>query len=426
MTRRDDSDPGCRAFAMALDACDTLEALSEGALAHADRCPRCQHDLERRRGLAVVTARARRALEQAAPDLSPAAWARIRAAATERGTAPSWRSLFLWTTGLATAAGLVAAVWALTAGGGAGTNTGEDSRIAKPAVIAPHTPETPPAPLELAAHDRPGPAPVGPSAPLEVLTASGDFAVVVGPGAIILAASEGERYRVLGRHAVELARGTRLRVRDVAPTGVEFELIDGLASFDVHRAAGEAPFRVHAGDVHIEVRGTFWSVERREAAVIVSVERGRVAVLRDGEEEVEVEAGERVVFPRLDVASEPEDTASPVKRSERVRPRPERMVEVEVGHSAMRGADEADAEVDHLIPPILGAIRSGRCVQALSALERISRAVHERLPRSAVWLTGYCQRSLGNLEASRRSFARYGTGGPWPVPAGDELPPLPR
>lgn len=421
----------------------SLEALSPELASHAEGCEPCGHELERRRGLASLTTRARRAFEQAG-DLEPAAWSRVRAgidAGLEADRSRGWRS---WGFGLlAVVAGAAIVVFATrspepssdhemagpTAKQGAGAELGPTQR---PLTGPNGQPEPEPVRVALEPADGPDATPA-PSAPklLEVATASGEVSLEVGPGAMIAASTEGERYRLLGRHDLELAQGTRLRVRALDTGGAELDLIEGLASFDVNRAPGERLFRVHVDDVLIEVRGTFWSVERRSNAVVVSVERGRVAVMREGEEEVLVEAGERVVFPRLDQAARntedvrvgaPERRASPRAK----RPKPERMVEVEVGHQAAKATPEqATADVEHLIPPILGAVRAGRCVQALSALDHVSRAVNGRVPRSALWLTAYCQRKLGNLESSRKLFARYGAMGPWAVPTGDELPALP-
>lgn len=414
----------------------SLEALAPELATHAEACEPCGAELERRRGLAVLTARARRACEQT-PDLEPTAWTRIKAAVdAEVGTSRrlSWRN---WVFGLMAVAAGAAVVFLVTRAPESveTPRTAEVENVGKPVeagpVLAPR-PETP----RLAEMPRVAekPKPAGPPL-LEVSTAQGDVALTVGPGAMIAAATEGERYRLLGRHDLELAQGTRLRVRSLEPSGVDLELIEGLASFDVNRAPGERLFRVHVDDVLVEVRGTFWSVERRANDVVVSVERGRVAVMREGEEEVLVEAGERVVFPKLDTtadveatneASGPETAESAESRREVARakrPRPEKMVEVVVAPQRAK-SPEPVADVEHLIPPILGAVRAGRCVQALSALDHVSRAVDGHVPRSALWLTAYCQRKLGNLESSRKLFSRYGAG-PWAVPAGDELPPLP-
>ena len=386
-----------------------LEALAPAILAHAESCPSCADALSRKSALATITARVRRAHEQAV-DLDPAAWARIRSAVdSRRASFASWRA---WLIGVAAvAAGTAAILWMTAA---PETTPRDEPHIAAPAPTPPiERPAPPKASPQVAQTPTPPPAASMVSSPPDAV------ALDVGPDALITAASDGERYLLIGRHTLELDRGARLRVRSLDPSGVELDLLEGLASFDVDRAPDERLFRVHAGDVSIEVRGTFWSVERRATDVVVSVERGKVAVMRDGEDEVLVEAGERVVFPRTEARVEPAPKAQRPKR-----PRPERMVEVDVGHSSAK-PPPTSPEIEHLIPPILGAVRAGRCVQALSALEQVSRAVDGRLPRSAVWLTAWCQRKLGNIESSRRLFARYGSG-PWPVPVGDELPPLPR
>jgi len=269
MSARQDT---CRTTAV-ISGAMALEDLSEETLAHAEGCDTCGALLARQRELAVLTARARRAHDQA-NDLDPAAWARIRMAIDSRPSTPPWRS---WLFGLA-AVGLGAAVvlWATAT---PDSVPGEDHQIAREA--------KPTERVELAEKPEPTPGPEKPidrppvertavAPALEVATASGDLPVQVGPGSIIAAASDGERYRLIGRHTMELSQGARLRVRTLETAGVELDLLEGLASFDVYRAADERLFRVHVGDVLVEVRGTFWSVERRPNGVVVSVERGRV------------------------------------------------------------------------------------------------------------------------------------------------------
>ncbi len=55
------------------------------------------------------------------------------------------------------------------------------------------------------------------------------------------------------------------------------QLVRGRAWFDVQHDSSR-PFHVRAGDVDVRVVGTAFAVERRGAAVEVTVERGRVAV----------------------------------------------------------------------------------------------------------------------------------------------------
>lgn len=89
---------------------------------------------------------------------------------------------------------------------------------------------------------------------------------------------------------------------------VAFELESGGADFDVARRPGRV-FRVHAGPVTVQVLGTKFAVERRQARSAVTVERGRVLVSWAGGSR-ELAAGEMGVFPP------PDATAKSAVRSE--------------------------------------------------------------------------------------------------------------
>ena len=461
-------DGRCAAVRSALVNAIALEELADGELSHAEACLDCGALLARYRELAVLTSRTRRALEQTRPALDARAWERIRDA-VERDSRRSFgarvaelwherKSWFVGVLAVATAAVVVFALRSPPVNGVdgvdgpvqsvgsvhgvevAGGTSGAEAAPAGEGVTKEVS--VPPAPAPVAAGvGSPGPSPV--VAPTEqavavISVAEGGAALDLADGGVVEASSGPRTLTLYGRHVVEVGEGASLRVVQLSPLGIQLEVERGVATFEVKRAQGEAPFRVAAGDVTVEVRGTVFSVGRRASDVSVSVERGRVAVMRNGqgaEDEVEVSAGERVVFPTIEVSVGPTPgeearhaTPGAPRKARDSRPRPERMVEVEVGHAAMKHPQNKTAEapeVSNLIPAILGAVRAGRCVQALNALDQISQAVDGKLPRSALWLTAYCQRQLGNLERSRALFARYGSAGPWAIPAGNELPPLP-
>ncbi len=460
--RRDVSggvDGRCTAVSSALVNAIALEELADGELSHAEACPDCGALLARYRELAVLTSRTRRALEQTRPALDARAWERIRDA-VERDSRRSfgarvaelWHERKSWFVGVLVVATAALVVFALrsppsdesvesvhgveVAGGTSGFEAAPAGVGVAKEVAAPPAP----APVE-AGVGSPVPSPsVAPTeqAVAVIAAAEGGAALDLVEGGIVDAASGPRMLTLYGRHVVEVGEGAALRVVQLSPSGIRLEVERGVATFEVNRAQGEAPFRVAAGDVTVEVRGTIFSVGRRATDVTVSVERGRVAVMRNGQgaqDEVEVSAGERVVFPTIDLSLGPTpgseariSTPGTPRKAHSKRPKPERMVEVEVGHAAMKDPRTSvmeASEVSNLIPAILGAVRAGRCVQALNALDQISQAVEGKLPRRALWLTAYCQRQLGNLERSRALFTRYGATGPWAVPSGDELPPLP-
>jgi hypothetical protein len=444
----------CTAVRSALVNAIALEELADGELAHAEACPDCGTLLTRYRELAVLTSRTRRALEQTRPTLDARAWERIREA-VERDSRRSfgarvgdlWNQRKPWFIGVFAVATAAIVLFALrsptaeesvqrveVAGGSSGAHAAP-SEVGK----APTFSDTPGAAAK--GIEAPAPAPsvaaTEPEVVAVVAVLEGGQALELTEGGSVVAVSGPRTLTLYGRHVVEVSEGASLKVVELSALGIRLEVERGVATFEVNRAQGEAPFRVAAGDVTVEVRGTVFSVGRRLTDVTVSVERGRVAVMRNGqgaEDEVEVSAGERVVFPTVDVSLAPTPSNEARHRTQGTprkahkRPTPERMVEVEVGHAAMKDPRTRvlePTEVSNLIPAILGAVRAGRCVQALNALDQISQAVDGKLPRRALWLTAYCQRQLGNLERSRALFARYGTSGPWAVPSGDELPPLP-
>jgi TolA-binding protein len=119
--------------------------------------------------------------------------------------------------------------------------------------------------------------------------------------------------------SVELAAQTRLRVLRDQPSGVEVELADGRASFDVTHV-DDRSFTVRASTVAVHVIGTKFQVVRVVRAegteVQVSVERGIVEVERtDRGDQRRLTVGERwsvwiPAEPRIDPANEEETDTS--------------------------------------------------------------------------------------------------------------------
>lgn len=104
-----------------------------------------------------------------------------------------------------------------------------------------------------------------------------------GSGAVVESSDTPVAMQLRDGSSVELAAQTRLRVLRDQPTGVEVELAEGRASFDVTHV-DQRSFTVRAGSVAVHVIGTKFDVLRvsrpEGTEVSVSVERGVVAVER--------------------------------------------------------------------------------------------------------------------------------------------------
>jgi TolA-binding protein len=104
-----------------------------------------------------------------------------------------------------------------------------------------------------------------------------------GSGAVVESSDTPVAMQLRDGSSVELAAQTRLRVLRDQPTGVEVELAEGRASFDVTHV-DQRSFTVRAGNVAVHVIGTKFDVLRvsrpEGTEVSVSVERGVVAVER--------------------------------------------------------------------------------------------------------------------------------------------------
>lgn len=136
-----------------------------------------------------------------------------------------------------------------------------------------------------------------------------------GNGALVESSDTPVGVQLSDGSSVELAAQTRLRVLRDQPTGVEVELADGRASFDVTHV-DERSFTVRASTVAVHVIGTKFEVVRVARAegteVQVSVERGIVEVERtDRGDQRRLTVGERwsVWIPAEPVAEEETDTA---------------------------------------------------------------------------------------------------------------------
>jgi transmembrane sensor len=94
----------------------------------------------------------------------------------------------------------------------------------------------------------------------------------------------------------------------IGPAARDVRLLRGRAWFDV-KPDRAAPFRVIMEDVEARVLGTAFAVERRAADSVVTVERGRVAVVARGRPEVLVTGGQRVRIEQgVPIGPEPVDT----------------------------------------------------------------------------------------------------------------------
>jgi ferric-dicitrate binding protein FerR (iron transport regulator) len=404
----------CEEFETSVDMAGSLGDLSERLLAHAEHCERCARQFARRQAFAVLTQRTVRALEQARPAPVGMNFAAIREAAEHAKQARWWRTFGLVGVGLATAVGIAILTTPVV-------EIGPEKVAAK--TLAPAGDKL------IARH-------------LAGLEVSRDLLPRVGER--VDAGAEGMSFEAFGRHRVELAPGAVMEVLRLDEQGVELELLAGLGTFSVKRATEAEVFRVTMEGVAVSVRGTVFSVERSTEGVRVSVEHGRVAVDRQGAQTAFVSAGSSSLFPMVREEPEGDDSKNEASNSSEIEvngskievngsrvegstmPAPgrvrARVVNIDVGASRMQpGEDKVD--VSNLLGPIMQAVKGQRCVQALAALRALEAKVE--LPRQGVWMQAYCMRRLGDVGGSRLLFSRYGPSGPWSVPSGDELPPLP-
>lgn len=122
-----------------------------------------------------------------------------------------------------------------------------------------------------------------------------------------------EHHRREREPELRLADGSLLRalpqaryvLDEVAADAITVEVQSGKLEFDVSHVPGRR-FVVRAADVHVEVIGTAFSVERAPEQVIVEVVRGVVRVEAPGRAAVELEHG-----ARLALALAPASSASP-------------------------------------------------------------------------------------------------------------------
>lgn len=102
------------------------------------------------------------------------------------------------------------------------------------------------------------------------------------PGAVLAAEAQAVNATLGDGTRLDLDVHTTLASLPPEPNRVDLELRGGRASFDVAHNP-QRQFRVHAGAVTVVVLGTRFSVTRNAGVVQVNVERGKVAVERDGE-----------------------------------------------------------------------------------------------------------------------------------------------
>ena len=171
---------------------------------------------------------------------------------------------------------------------------------------------------------------------------------------------------------------------------VAFELTAGGAQFDVARRP-ERVFRVHAGPITVQVLGTKFAVQRREARSSVSVERGRVLVSWAGGSR-ELAAGEMGVFPPPNPMALP----SSEERSEarKAAPREEELERATGPSELFARADRARAE--------------GQPLRALAPLRAITDQFPSdpRAPMAAFTRGRLLLESLGRPREAATAFAQ--------------------
>ena len=221
------------------------------------------------------------------------------------------------------------------------------------------------------------------------------------PAASILALVDGSQ--------IHLLRDAEVKVDEERPEVVRIAQTHGVVRYEVsHDPSRE--FTVHAAGTTVRVRGTVFTVDVRDSAVEVRVERGRVEV-DDGARKHELVAGEALEVasgaaakaaldaavdpgsPSVELDEPPAGTGSPAAPSS-ASPAPG------AGAAALPSAAslQAGADAERL---------SGRNAEAAADLEKLVRLypTDPRVP-NVLFTLGRVERARGNLAASARAFDR--------------------
>lgn len=256
---------------------------------------------------------------------------------------------------------------------------------------------------------------------------------VTSPSAAPLAgtSSEPARMALADGSAVFLQEPTsRVRVRQEVRGRTELELQAGKARFDVSHVE-QRVFRVHSGNVTIEVLGTEFELERDAERTRVAVLRGRVAVSWNGGRE-ELAAGEAGWFPRTrDAEAEAEApqlgaaadarAPGPAQRGARAavrKPRaqaadawrePAEQGDFDRAYELLRRAPQPSPDdVEELLLAADTARLSGHPAAALPFLKQVisGHAQDSRAPLAAFTLGGLLMQQLGQPREAEAAYAK--------------------
>ena len=189
----------------------------------------------------------------------------------------------------------------------------------------------------------------------------------------------------------ELQAGAEMQALEQSPQLVRLSQSRGVVRYEVKPDA-ERPFSIAARGVEVRVIGTVFTVAVEDDAVLVSVERGRVAV-KSGSRAVELSPGENV---RLSTHESPAHKLGP----EPVPPTP-----ADPGKSPAEPAGSATISPAALMREADTARAKGDLAQAEQLLAKLL-AQHPASPQStsAAFSLGRVQRARGNFAAAARTF----------------------
>jgi transmembrane sensor len=158
--------------------------------------------------------------------------------------------------------------------------------------------------------------------------------VAEAPSLIVTPVGGSSRFTVADA-VIDAGGDTSVEVKREAGGATALLLSRGSVDCDVAPKPGRAPFRVHAGDVTVEVVGTRFSVTRHGASVRVDVTRGKVRVKSQTEERL-LEAGASWT-PGLTAATD--------------RPASEQAASARAAHEGVVAADPPVTEADPIETP---------------------------------------------------------------------------
>ncbi len=207
-----------------------------------------------------------------------------------------------------------------------------------------------------------------------------------------------------------VAAHSALTVSESTDGAVQIVLETGRVDCAVAPREGRPPFVVAAADVRVQVVGTRFAVTRKEAAVEVTVEKGKVRVSR-ADESALVGAGERWSSKPPAPPLSPTRPAPPQDEAMEMEP-----LVLDPREPPRRGPDTAKDRAADSVPPPAADARARyeaaaklEATQPRAALDAYRKLAVENNPwaANALFAQARLERALGHAAAARRLLKAY-------------------